>query len=486
MKIQFISKIRIANKSGTGFLKLPVENSNLFKIGDHVEVFLDQQKFPASVIKWGNVGIYVPREIAKDLLEKKINAEVKIIQENYAKVGYDGRIYIPLYLAKNLSLKDKDIIYVKIFQDNGFREKYSQLNVRKRGRKIEYMCMAGKDLAKKRIRFTIERKHSDFTQSKKFIDLSNFLNKTNFAITQDNKLIVFSRKLPIIINPEIKLSGIALYLGAYYSDGTKKGNNWAICASTFEQARFYLKTHRSLIKNSIIELIISYTNTKNESQNKVVNNLKIAWIKNFGSYPYKFRIRKPSGTIFTKCTKYGTLTMREHRIGLLDFYNYLVENLIEEIRKNNNKSLAIDFLCGILEGDGSVPAKKRGHIEIATNSKEYRSLANVLEVLEIKHRIIKYGENKYAIRIGALEILRNFDHLKDKIFIYYPKRRRMLFERLQTVGAVKFLIVDHEPSSWVKSWLKENGFVDNNYKLTPKGRKLKRDLRKCIKSATVK
>lgn len=88
----------------------------------------------------------------------------------------------------------------------------------------------------------------------------------------------------------------------------------------------------------------------------------------------------------------------------------------------------------------------------------------------------KEGENKYFLIIGALEILKNFQELKDKIFILYPKRRIMLFERLKTVGATKFLIRDHEPTSWVKAWFRSNDFADKNYKIAKRGLELGKSL----------
>jgi len=59
--------------------------------------------------------------------------------------------------------------------------------------------------------------------------------------------------------------------------------------------------------------------------------------------------------------------------------------------------------------------------------------------------------NKYALRIGALEIFKNFSYLNDKIFILYPKRRKNLFERLKTVETIKFLIENYHPAPEIQS-----------------------------------
>lgn len=65
---------------------------------------------------------------------------------------------------------------------------------------------------------------------------------------------------------------------------------------------------------------------------------------------------------------------------------------------------------------------------------------------------------------------------KEKIFILYPKRRKALFERLKTVGAIKFLTGNHGSTNWVKAWIRNNGFVDKNYGITKNGLDLSNNL----------
>jgi hypothetical protein len=160
----------------------------------------------------------------------------------------------------------------------------------------------------------------------------------------------------------------------------------------------------------------------------------------------------------------------------LDVYNALLNLLIKEILTKKDKNLAFDFLCGVMEGDGCVPARKRGHIVIWTNRSDICILESILRVAEIKFKTIVEEKNKYGLRIGALEILKNFSYLGDKIFILYPKRRKALFERLKTIRTVKFLIENYSLTPRIKSWLKDNGFCDENYKITKKGKKLSNEL----------
>ena len=153
MKIEFISKIRIANKNGTGFISIPKEIFTKIKIHDNVEVLLNEKKFFSQIIKWGSIGIYIPRDIAKDFLGKEVSIKLENINDCYAKIGSDGRIYIPLYKSEELKLKDKDIVIIKIIKNNDdVKEIYSQVNIRKRHMKTEYICFIGSELARNQIR----------------------------------------------------------------------------------------------------------------------------------------------------------------------------------------------------------------------------------------------------------------------------------------------------------------------------------------------
>ena len=54
------------------------------------------------------------------------------------------------------------------------------------------------------------------------------------------------------------------------------------------------------------------------------------------------------------------------------------------------------------------------------------------------------------------------------------------------VGAVQFLAGDHKSPAWIKAWLRNNGFVNKNYKITRNGLNLSNNLlNELAKSATV-
>lgn len=481
MELRFASQIRKGNNKGTGFTYLPKDKIKLFNLGDVVSVRLSKDKFFAKIISYSHrLGLYIPRYIAirNNLINAKVEIRLKKVDGFYAKMYSDGRVYIPKDIIENQKLKNNDIVLIKGIEDGiTVREKFSRVHIIKRkNRSSEYLCIFDKIFYKKRLLFRIEKRSQGNRKDLNQIAVQ-LLKDMHYAFVAEDSVIVFKgNKVPVILNTKIEYPDIAFYLGAYFADGTKKGNSWAICASTFEQARYYLKMHNLLIKDSEPEFTISYTNINNLNNEKIKRRLAEMWEEKTGIKIDKLRIRKPSGELNGKWNKYGTLVIKEHKQILLDLYNALLEFLIKEILSKRDKQLALNFICGVMEGDGYAAANPVGSIKIWTNKKDLPLLKNVFEVIEIKYKTSKHDFNKYSLDVGALEILRNFHFLKDKIFVLYPKRRKTLLERLKTVGAVKFLTENHKSTNWVKAWLKDNSFCNRNYKITDKGLRLGNDL----------
>lgn len=484
MKIKFVSHIKKGNKSGTGVFYIPKNKTDLLDLGDWVYVRLSKNVyFFSKIIFYSHrLGIYVPKNLVKThkLLNKEVEIRMKKIRGFYAPVASDGRVYLPCDIVKIESIHQNDIISIKVIENNKvIQEKYVKIymTTRPKRRQREFICYLDKALYNKTLLFQIKKLSPVPRNGKINPVIAKLLQDIYYAFIDKDSVIIFKgNKVPTIIDTNLKYSDLVFYFGAYFADGTKKGNSWAICASTFEQARYYLKIHNFLIKDSKPEFTISYTNIYNIEENKLKNDLVEIWQKEVGIKINKFRIRKPSGKSISKWNKYGTLIIREHRQILLDFYNVLLKSLINEILSKEDKKLALDFIYGVMEGDGYASAQPAGGIKIWANKQDTPILKNILGVTEIRYRVAKEGRNKYFLGIGALEILRNFHLLKEKIFILYPKRRKALFERLKTVGAVKFLIGNHGSTNWVKAWLRNNGFVDKNYGITKNGLDLSNNL----------
>jgi len=480
MKLKFISRIRKGNNRGTGFVYLPKDKINLFNSGDWLQVEILKNKFFAKIFYSHRFGVYVPKYVVikNNLINKEAKIQIKKVDGFYAKMYPDGRIYIPKDIVKKQKLKHNDIVLVKGIENGRILyEKFSKIHITKRkNRPMEYHCVFDKALRDQKLLFKIEKQLHEADKEKLNPLMIQLIKGMPHAFVNKDSIIIFKHKVPAIIVSNINHPDIAFYLGAYFADGTRRGNCWAICASTFEQARYYLKMHNLLIRDSRPELIISYTNVHDTDYNKLKRKLTKNWKDKVGITVQKFRIRKPTGKVIAKWNRYGTLVIREPRQILLDVYNRLLKLLLREILSKQDKRLAIDFLCGVMEGDGYAAANPVGGIKIWANKQDTPFLKNIFEVTGIKYRVGKESENKYFLNIGALEILRNFHFLKDKIFGLYPKRRTALFERLKTVGAVKLLMENHKSTNWVKAWLRDNGFCDENYKITDKGMRLGNEL----------
>ena len=176
------------------------------------------------------------------------------------------------------------------------------------------------------------------------------------------------------------------------------------------------------------------------------------------------------------------MIFREHRKLTQIFYNRLIDFVCKKIETNNDRELSIDFICGVLEGDGSASSGSRGHIIISTNEKDAIKLESVMKVSGLNFKVCKENTGRVYIRIGALGILKNLPELKDKIFRYYPKRRKKFIERFTDIGANRFILgKQNRASAWVKSFLKENKILDENYKLTDYGKEVKKCLADMVK-----
>ena len=179
--------------------------------------------------------------------------------------------------------------------------------------------------------------------------------------------------------------------------------------------------------------------------------------------------------------------MKEYRKVVQIYYNKLLEFICNYIIKNDDKKSAIDFICGVLEGDGCAAAKKRGHITISSNINDVKLLEKILKISNLDFKITKEGDNKVSIRLNSLSILKNLNLLKDRVFHYYPKRRKIFIERFCSIGAIKFILSKQtHASGWVKAWLKKEDILNEKYQLTSKGRKIRNDLLSMMKEVNIK
>jgi bifunctional DNA-binding transcriptional regulator/antitoxin component of YhaV-PrlF toxin-antitoxin module len=482
MKIR--EKVWRGNKKGAGFVRL-TKNTQDLRLKDKIKVnILDGNSilatFYASLASYKNyIGFYIPQKICSfyKLLGKEVEFEVEKINGFYTKLGNDGRLYIPYEIASELQLKPNELILIKGQVENITETKVCKIKVREKNSKKEYFCIFSSELKNKSGLFTIKSKLPKYNLKE---PLKSILKNLNYGILDNRKIVILQHKSKLDINPQVEPDdNLFYYFGCYFADGTKK-NTWAITASTFDQAKFYKEMHKKLILNPEYES--SYISISLRKDKRVdLEEIKKLWKKACGIEVKSIKTRIINGNSL-KTHLYGSLVIRDNRKVTLLYYQKLLNYVITYIINKKDKKAAFNFICGVLEGDGSPSARKRGYIVIASNKEDVVILREILKIANVDYSIQKYG-NRMCVRLNALGLLSKLELIWDKIFAYYPERRKKFIERFSKIGAVRFIIGEQNYcASWVKSWLRKNGILDKNYELTPKGKKIKRILKKMIKS----
>lgn len=460
-------ELKRANSSGTGLFRLPnnIEPPNSLV---SVEILDTNIEFKARIRLYdGKPVVYVPKEIAKGL-DGGLVIRVTRIDGNYAKVGSDGRIYLKKDLVEQYGIKPRSII--KIITKDFSR--FVTVNYRKRNHKEEYMCMVGPTLAKKTIKFEIENNYE-----KPAGNVGLFLPKARIKYLRGEAIVSINNARNISLASNIPLDKYAYYLGAYFADGTKKGNSWALCASSTTQANYYINRHSSIVLKPKFNFAITYTNF-GESDPEIEKKVRGYWKEVPRA---KLRIIRSKGKIRSKKTnEFGTLVIKENSRTIVKVYNALLSGFFKLIKKSRNKKLARIFIMGILEGDGNVSSLGHGHLIITTNSAEAALLRPLLDISGLDYRM-NVKNNVASIRINALSILENLPELGPHIFRYYPNRRELFCQRFcNNIGICRFLLGKQDyASGWVKSELsKRNILTGSLYRPTALGKRIVDSLRK--------
>jgi bifunctional DNA-binding transcriptional regulator/antitoxin component of YhaV-PrlF toxin-antitoxin module len=482
MKIR--GKVWRGNKEGAGFVRL-TKNTKHFRLNDNIKVnILDGNSilttFYASLASYKNyIGFYIPQKICSfyKLLGKEVEVEVEKVNGFYTKLGNDGRLYIPYEIASKLQLKQNELILIEGQVENITKAKLCKIKVREKNDKKEYFCIFSSELKNKSGLFVVKSKLPKQNLKE---PLRSILKDLNYGILNNHKIVILQHKSELYINPQVELDdNLFYYFGSYFADGTKK-NIWAITASTFDQAKFYKEMHEKLILNPEYES--SYISISLKKDKKVdLEEIKKLWKKACGIEIKNIKTRIINENSL-KTHPYGSFVIRENRKVTLLYYQKLLNYVINYIINKKDKKAALNFICGVLEGDGSPSARKRGYINIASNKEDVVILQKILKIADVDYSIQKYG-NRVFVRLNALELLSKLELIWNKIFAYYPERRKKFIERFSRIGAVRFIIGEQNYcASWVKSWLRKNGILNENYELTSKGKRIKNLLKKMIKA----
>jgi len=481
MKIQ--GKVWKGNKKGAGFVRL-TKNTQDLHLNNKIKVnILDGNSilttFYASLASYKNyIGFYIPQKICSfyKLLGKELEFEVEKVNGFYTKLWNDGRLYVPYEIANELQLKPNELVLIEGRIENLTKTKVCKIKVREKNSKKEYCCIFSPEFKNKSGLFIIKKKLSKYDLKE---PLKSIVKDLDYGILDNHKIVILQYKSEIHINPQIRLDdNLFYYLGCYFADGTRK-NTWAITASTFNQAKFYKEMHERLILNP--EYKSSYISISLKKDRKVnLEEIKKLWERECNIEVKSIRTRTIIGNSL-KTHLYGSFIIRDNRKVTLLYYQKLLDYVINYITNEKNQKAALNFICGVLEGDGSPSAKKGGYIIISSNKEDAAILQKILKIADVDYSIQK-DFNRVYVRLSALGLLSKLELIWGKIFAYYPKRRKKFIERFSKIGAVRFIIGEQNYcASWVKSWLRRNDILDKNYELTPKGKRIKNILKKMIR-----
>lgn len=247
---KFKSTVIKVKSRGTCFIRIPEIFTNKHCEGDEIKVQIDTNIFfYCNIRRWKELGFYIPAKIALTyhLINKEVVVRIQRIEGFSAKIMYDGRVYIPKHVAQQNNLRQNDIILLECEGRDKIQRAYCKMHTREKKKTKEYFCMFTRRRSEKIIGiFKIEKVFPSKVKALR----STFTKILTFDIVtqiQKNRILIYhGNRVPIVINSGLTIESLSYYLGCYFADGTKKGNSWGICASTFEQARFYKEMHEKI------------------------------------------------------------------------------------------------------------------------------------------------------------------------------------------------------------------------------------------------
>jgi patatin-like phospholipase/acyl hydrolase len=84
---------------------------------------------------------------------------------------------------------------------------------------------------------------------------------------------------------------------------------------------------------------------------------------------------------------------------------------------------------------------------------------------------------KVYVNIGGLSIKENLNEIDSLLFKYYPKRRRIMKQRMLNTPTTQFLLgKQSKTSAWILKRFRKKGILNEQNKLTAKGKKVRKSL----------
>jgi hypothetical protein len=461
-------KIAKGNAKGTGWITLPLnvrkghepgKYYNCSIITETKEKILLTQKLLIIKNSWG---FYIPQKICleKKLLGTLVQATIKKSATIPGKVEQDQRVRLPIAVVQEKMIKEKELYEIelqigeKLFTeiviiksiDRGNRNRENEYYYTIRMQKIP-INTEGQTKIKKKIELLDAKTKWD---NKEEIYIPELLPEATMGKISEKTMVIFlGNHKPIITPITILIEEYVHYFGCYYADGTKKGTFWRINASTREQGKYYLRKYSNLIINFEPNYWLTYTKKNqidNRNEKEIKLDLKRYWenIKGININPDRIIIIESDSENIKKWNEYGSLDIRDNK-GLVRLLHVNTLNKITkalesyDLIKFRNFNIW-NFLFGVLEGDGNVfGGMNRFGVEFTCHVRD-EIISRFLTLLKIHHNLNHKDDSTIKIYFTLTEVLKNIEILHDKIFTYYPKRRKIFINRLFDQSTVKHLL----------------------------------------------
>lgn len=400
------------------------------------------------------------------------------------KIGDDGRLYIPNYIGARMNLKDK-VVKLSCKSEDFSDTVYSKVayRYRERSNTEEYRVGCGKKFSNKEAEITIINSFEPNPKVEGVVGtvLENF---EHLYIEDEEDIILMSSKNTTQVDKNLEFDNFLHYLGAFFADGLKKSYSWGISASTFEQAKYYIKKHNQIVDNNELVFRLTYTHY-GEIEEDELKRIEEAWKDNAGIEIDNTDTNESDVETALNRNEYGSVYMREHKQLLGEFYNELLDFVCRKII--NGEYDALPFVLGMLEGDGSTCSTKRAHIEQTVARSKIDTVEKIYKQAGFKTALQEREDDNYIVRIGSIELLERFDKIGDELFKYYPKRRNKAIDRLVDTGTAKYILGEGEENIVGEPHreMYNAGIIDRNSNLTKKGEVVKEKLENARESVTV-
>ncbi|NVM52332.1 MAG: hypothetical protein HWN66_01430 [Candidatus Helarchaeota archaeon] len=491
--IEWTTRIIKGNATGTGWITLPVELHIETSLGKWYDIKFTTNKketfiLTLKLLKQKNVwGFYIPKSLCTEhnLITQLVSLTLQPSEYFPTKISADKRIRLPKSVVECLNIKENELYEVQLnIHDKIFHEVVLITKIDRSSRTAAdelYFTIRIQDIptntkVKVKMNKKLEQLISDKNKSSEDkVYLPNLFPDGVIGKLNHEKMILFlGNHKPVVTPILLDITDLIHYFGCYYADGTKSGYGWSISASTPEQAVYYIIKYKSIISQPNLNFQLTYTLRPSVKDDPplIKKRLTNLWFEKAGVeisqdrvYILQSSIQHASEEIhYLSHNPIGSLRIIDNKGLTLELHVKLLRYVENFLIQTNNKNLLWQFICGVMEGDGSVGGGKkrcRIHITCKKSDKLVPKILTKLGIYQVYKEYVK-GKNVLEISFGLIPILENILVIQKLLFKYYPKRRKTFIKRLLNLPSVLYILREREKlSHFALIPLKENSLLND-------------------------